>query len=405
MKLRNLLLAGLAIFAMSSCSNEVNDTPLQPQAKDALVQFNLSFPVSSASTRATEKGLTEEQEFTNLNFYIKYDNGTLQTEALTKSDFTQSGNSFKLNKLIEATAGNAQLYVVMSPENAGLSAAPTFAETKDAGYTASLDALASHLAKANEFVMTGSITKNIVAGQINDASIRVKRVAAKLVENTPSDAFTVTEESSSDNQALKIKIENYSFANLNPTSHIFEGSSIFTPEVYFQPFATNALFANYIPKAVNGKQDNSNITYCLENAETTPTKIIYQATALWGDATEGSTFYVYNDVAYRTFELLNEGYTAADLNHVPGLSPDAEAAAFAEYGILKYENGRCYYIKDIMTDNVSTILRNNVYKLNVVGVSKLGLPEVIPPPPGSKTCVNLEVVQEEWAVNVNDFNL
>lgn len=411
MKLKSLFLASLAAMAMVSCSND-ND-PINADGgngeKNALVQFSMSFP-AGAMTKATDVNLPAEQEFTNLNFYIKYKN-EVQVETFTKSNFTATGNTYTLDATIVAKAAEGvTYYVVMNPDNAGLptSTTPKFNEVIDGGYDKSMDALLDNIAESNKFVMTGSSTGNILANQINNVTVRVSRVAAKLQEQTPTTPFTVAGKSASDGATLKIRFDNYTYANLNTKANLFGNDPYTTNATYFQALANSPLFSAYHAKAIGAAPNN--ITYCMANAATTPTQVIYQATALWDGEIQGATFYVYKDIAYRTFDKLNTGYGPVDLSaHPISLSEASTAAQFAKYGIQKFVDGKCYYIQDIKTTaestTTSTIARNNVYQLTVTSVSSWGLPEVIPPTPAMQTLLTLQVVQDPWTVNVNNFPL
>ena len=54
MKLRNLFLAGIAAFAMASCSNEVEGIDNGDNGtKDAIMQFGISFANSSKNLQAS----------------------------------------------------------------------------------------------------------------------------------------------------------------------------------------------------------------------------------------------------------------------------------------------------------------------------------------------------------------
>ncbi len=410
MKLKSLFLVGLAAMAMASCSNE-ND-PIEngnETGKTAMVQLSMSFPATVA-TKATEDGDDTEQDFTTLDFYIKYADGTVAPYSYAKTAFTISNGTLVLNETITANAGDGvTYYVILNKANSGISATPTFSETIDGGYTDNMDPLLNNIAKSNGFVMTGSTTGNIVANKINDVTVNVSRVAAKLVENTSATAFTVTGKNASDGAALKMKFENYSFANLNKTANIWGNDPFTTNATYFQAIASTsadlyATWTEYVSKTIAGAES---ITYCMANAATTPTKIVYQATALWGDETVGKSFYVHDGIAYRSFDLLNAAYTSADLSAAPiNLSEASTIAQFAEYGIAKYAEGKCYYVADIKTgSSTSTIVRNNVYKLSVASVASWGLPEVVPPTPQEPTLLTLEVIQDEWTVNENAFAL
>ena len=76
MKVRNLLLAGLAAVAMTACSNENDETVDNGQVQgteNALIQLGISYPVT---TRATEEGLTSEQTFETAKVIV---NGDIHT--------------------------------------------------------------------------------------------------------------------------------------------------------------------------------------------------------------------------------------------------------------------------------------------------------------------------------------
>lgn len=75
MKVRNLLLASLAVAAMTACSNE-NDEFVnngnQTGEKNAIMEFGIAFP---SLTRATETGLSAEQDFQSATVIISYESG------------------------------------------------------------------------------------------------------------------------------------------------------------------------------------------------------------------------------------------------------------------------------------------------------------------------------------------
>lgn len=65
----------------------------------------------------------------------------------------------------------------------------------------------------------------------------------------------------------------------------------------------------------------------------------------------------------------------------------------------------CYYRQPIYTGAAgnNVIVRNNVYKLAINSVSKLGFPTIIPA--ADKTMMKLDLIIEEWTVNDNSFDL
>ena len=82
MKLRSLFLAGLAVMAMASCSNEddaiVNGG--ENAAKDAALQFSIGFPQTTRATTASgdksDEGLSCEQKVNTISFVLKYNDNT-----------------------------------------------------------------------------------------------------------------------------------------------------------------------------------------------------------------------------------------------------------------------------------------------------------------------------------------
>ena len=71
----------------------------------------------------------------------------------------------------------------------------------------------------------------------------------------------------------------------------------------------------------------------------------------------------------------------------------------------RYEDGKCYYTADIYTNTASnkTIVRNNVYKLNVSSITKLGEPTPTPTP--DPASLNIEVKVLPWTINLVDIIL
>lgn len=64
MKVRNLLLAGLAVAAMTACSNEndeIVDNGQVQGTENALIRLGISYPTVTRATGDTEDGLTTEQ--------------------------------------------------------------------------------------------------------------------------------------------------------------------------------------------------------------------------------------------------------------------------------------------------------------------------------------------------------
>jgi hypothetical protein len=120
---------------------------------------------------------------------------------------------------------------------------------------------------------------------------------------------------------------------------------------------------------------------------------IYKATATIND--EAKTFWVDRDnVLYQSINELKAVYT--DIETTTSI-----ADCWSKYGVRKYEEGVCYYKADILSNGKAEIVRNNVYKLKVTGIAKLGLPE--PKDEPKLATLKLSVEVEPWTIQTNNF--
>ena len=413
MKLRNLFLAGIAIVAMASCSNEVdginNDANNDNAEKSATVRFSIGFPSSTRAT--TDEGTSEEQSVEKITAVLVYSNGSpIQVLNFEKSELAQNGTNVTTDTK-EVYAGSGNVYVYINPINP-ITENNYSTITASAAYTSTLDGLIDNIAKDNNFLMSGQSTFTAVAGNSgNTATVTVSRVAAKINESSQTAAFTAT-----NNDQLKITLKNYTFTNLNKTSNVLAGT-IFKPETtdgYFQYFVRTGAelktFENLAKKEI-GKED-TNVTYCLENENSNATtQVLYEAQAILDENGKAVNLYVVTggDKAglYANFNKLNAAYggqlsTAAYGNLGDGSTYDE----FNSYGIKKYTNGICYYAGNITTNNLAKIVRNNIYKLTVTSIAGLGEPGIDIPETGDPiTMLNLDITIAPWTVNENSFDL
>ena len=126
MKLRSLFLAGLAVMAMASCSNEddaiVNGG--ENAAKDAALQFSIGFPQTTRATTASgdksDEGLSCEQKVNTISFVLKYNDNTptavydFDNNTEAAPGFTQEGLIIKTEK-VEVNSGIAKIFVFINP--------------------------------------------------------------------------------------------------------------------------------------------------------------------------------------------------------------------------------------------------------------------------------------------------
>ena len=111
MKVRNLLLAGLAVAAMTACSNE-NDEFVnngnQTGEKNAIMEFGIAFP---SLTRATENCLSPT--------VISYESGGKDVTIIPRIKFEESTPNVLYTKdKITVQPGNATVDVVLNPTSA-----------------------------------------------------------------------------------------------------------------------------------------------------------------------------------------------------------------------------------------------------------------------------------------------
>ena len=103
MKVRNLLLASLAVAAMTACSNENDETVDNGQVQgteNAVIRLGISYPTVTRAN--TEDGLTEEQIFRTAKVIV---NGDVHTYVYDDFEPSTSENALYLKKGIPVAAG------------------------------------------------------------------------------------------------------------------------------------------------------------------------------------------------------------------------------------------------------------------------------------------------------------
>ena len=415
MKVRNLLLAGLAVAAMTACSNEndeIVDNGQVQGTENALIRLGISYPTVTRATGDTEDGLTTEQLFKTAKVIV---NGDVHTYAY--DDFTPSTDpnekGLYLKDGIPVSEGTANVYVILNLE--GEPTAPYANMTASASYSTSLDGLTDYVAKDGEFLMSNAgglvATTNVEKGKEATVRVNVERAAAKLMEQSKKDAFTNITPGTYNGKKLNITLKNYSFVNLQKDTYVLANATPIASN-FFQAYdPTNATWGYKTKEIVGNIQEETptateNITYCLENKDAdNNTCVVYEAVATWDNAETPTTFYVAENVVYSDFESLANEY--GDILTKHHLTDKSTAADFRKAGILidMYEDGKCYYKADIYTNNANnkTIVRNNVYKLNVSSITKLGDPTPTPTPDAASLKIEVKVLP--WAINLVDIIL
>lgn len=443
MKLRSLFLASLAAMAMVSCSNEdqIVNNGGQPTGETATLEFSIAFP-SATDTRALSgtvenEGTSSEQKFNEVYLALQYQSGAPVVHKFGESDFSKPENGArKANKFIDAVAGAVKVYVFVNPSTA---LAGKLEEGTVLDYTSLLESntnyaidcltAANGIAQDNHFLMTGNKDFEIVANQPNEVSVAVDRVAAKLEEQTSTDAFTIARNTANNkyvdanNEVLevRVKIENYAYVNLNTTTYVVKQNAPYaaTESDIFQYFNTtlpNKAFTDYSAstKAITGvdAENIGDITYCNENSSTIPTSILYQGQIqikkVGADYIDAPTLYVNrkNNVIYLSFDEANKATNGALAT--AGLSEGSSFDEFAKYGFEKFVSGLCYYNAPIETANANpstVIYRNNWYKLYIKSLADLGLPVYNPSTTDYPTLFMLGITTNPWLVSTNGFEL
>lgn len=429
MKLKSLFLASLAALAMVSCSNENDpaiDGGVDNAEKNALLNLGFAFPKSAVTRAETEAGSEAEYEFENIAIIIDYQDPNKEAKREVKildraafSPATVAANSNNVviytKESIHVTKGTATIHailntnytesVLLNPMMQDLSA-----QTFMPGKYEALNALTINgPATDGKFMMTNTtegISATFIENKATDVTIPMNRVVAKLMETSETRVFKnvpLDYEPATTGlvEKLHIVLKKATYVNLAKKTSLFPSETAISTD-WFQgyPMTWNTLPAN------NGNFEYIDLTsdarthYCFENeSESTHTGIIYEAVATW-DEKAAQTFYIYGGKIYLDYAALKE--------KCPGC-PEKTATSkdFHEKDIRKYVDGKCYYYKDIQTTtetgSVPKIQRNNVYKISVSSVVKIGTPTIIFEDP--ETLMNVSIEVDPWTVNDNSLTL
>lgn len=440
MKIKNLLLASLAVAAMTACSNEEEfiDNGIQtPTGEQATMRVN--FTSITGNSRAVSEGgkdagSTEESAITTATIVLDYGgNKIIVKDNLTLGKTNAEKEIVASTPAFSVTAGTGvTIYAFVNPSaalNASINAARTAKDFKALQIGAQalpedgLDYLASSIAKEDNFLMSGSkgdIT--ITAGtDANKATINVDRVSAKLDEQTDSEEnFKISKSTytvKGKENWLVVKFVGHSYSNLVKDSYVLTNETSWRgAEPYLQVYKTGY------------KWITAGITYCLENkvggdwteaTKAKATNVHYQAQVYYATGTEenpalekAKTFYVKVNPIYENGNYVGDEKTIykswADMREdYAGLSKEeGDAEYLAANGIIKYENGLCYYEAAIQhAGQGCSIIRNNWYQLAVNTVKDLGWPTSTPPTPDSDTKLTITANIQPWTIQKNDIDL
>ena len=427
MKLRNLLLAGLAAAAITACSNgeEFVDNGIQaPTGELASMRINFSTPAVTRSSSVTpggaDEGSAEESAITTATIVLDY----AGSKRIIKNNLTLTGTADADKVLVastpkfEVTAGSGiTIYVFINPSEALNTAIESTADLNSLTIGNQALPLAGFLetgiAMENKFLMSGLKSGvTIIAGtDANEETIEVNRISAKLEETTGEEPFALeapTVGVKNNEETLAVAIIGHSYSNLVKNSYVLSQTATWKgADPYLQPYSSG-----------NYEWINSDVTYCLENkvggawntAKGTATNVQYKGQVYYvkgSETTKAGTFFVktsYTDngevkTIYKTWAAMK-----ADYNGLSDTEGDADYLKANE--IVKYVDGICYYEAPIQDVNEGcSIIRNNWYQLTVTKVDDLGWPGDVPPPPTSPTMLKVNAKIMPWTIHVNNIEL
>lgn len=428
MKVKNLLLAGLAVAAMTACSNDIesvdnNDLPLE---KNASMQLNFSFPKTSETRATGDKVPGSEFEYgvSTVTAILEYSGSN---KRLVVKDLTIQGEP-NADGVITATTGTFQvstgtiskIYAIVNNNDATVSAGTDLSNllVAEAPYSLplnSLDYLRETIAENSNFLMSGTSEEAVTinAGETKTGTISVDRVCAKLEEQTEKTTpYELTEPTvvSKDGKAISIRIIGHTYANLNANSYVFKNAngSWWSQNDIIQAYSAEKTEADYCWKEKES-------TYCLENITGADkdswdrgkaTHALYKGQVYLGDTKIEGKFYVKanfdGNILYPDWATLKADYTSS----LPATEDELTSTMMENLGIMQYNGGVCYYSAPIMTNGTTVdIVRNNWYQLSVGAIKDLGTPNPVPVDKTEKSYLSLTVNIMPWTIQANDFTL
>lgn len=427
MKTKNLLLAGLAVFAMTACNNDIesvdnNDLPLE---KNASMQLNFSFP---KTTRAVDAGSDFEYNASTVTAILEYsgtnkrlvvnglvmgtpDANTGIVSATTAEFPVAAGTISKISVIINKPEG---MEVTETSDLKKLAVTTTsYSLPEDGG----LDYLRSTIAKNDEFLMSGvtNTAVTINAGEHKSSTIQVDRVSAKIEEATDNTKpYPLTFNNavvSKDGSKISIKVIGHTYVNLVDNSYVFEDHSTDPLGGLIQGYTSVKGEGDYIWRGAETIYSLENITGVEANAwdDGKATTAIYKGQVYLGDTELTGHFYVKakyegnNAVRYlyKDWAELKAEYKAITIEE-----HEIDAEFLRKNAIQQYTGGVCYYRAPILTDGrKADIVRNNWYQLSVNSIKDLGTPNPAPEDKVEESFLTLNVEIMPWTIQGNSFDL
>lgn len=422
MKVRNLLLAGLAAVAMTACSNNdeiVNNDNTQFTGEKANMRINFAFSDGTNTRSVTSDGTDagDNIEWNAAKITVVLDYGSIENRiikpnlSLIKNPGENNGTAKYGTPEFEVAAGlNVKIYTFINPGDLVIDETTNLESlkvgTQKLPNDGSLAYIAGTVAKSDNFLMSGSTTETINPGTTNRVSINVNRVAAKLDEKTDlSKDFELLDPNLVSNvNKISIKLLGYSFSNLPDNSYVL-------PNVMC---GVDKYLQSYIPQGgtatdASYRWTTEQITYCLENfGNANPTRVHYKGQVYLDGKKANETFYIkatYNNdkkvlTLYKNWEALATAYEGLDN------TKKDDDVYLKSIDVMKYNAGLCYYEAPIEDANEgNAVIRNNWYKLTVKSIKDLGTPTPSLPGPDQPSKLIIDTSIEPWTVHVNDYEL
>lgn len=443
MKVKNLLLAGLAVAAMTACSNDIDeivDNGVQtPTGEQATMRINFAVPAIGDTRAVSDGGKNEgkpgESAITTATIVLDYG----ANKIIVKDNLSLTGSADATSKVIaastpafEVTAGSGiTIYAFVNPSDdlrKNINAAKSAADFQALHIGAQslpkdgLDYLVSSIAKDDNFLMSGSIGNvKIDAGSTeNTATVTVNRVSAKLDEQTSAEtAFKFSRPTvivKGGQEWLAVKFIGHSYSNLLKDSYVLPDDNSWIGEnPYLQAYKSGY------------KWITSPITYCLENkvggnwdtAKETATNVHYKAQVYYASGDEknptyikAETFFVKTSTSYddeknpTEIQTIYKNWADMKADFSGLIDTEGDAEYLKNNDIVKFENGECYYEAPIQHITAGcSIIRNNWYKLTVTTVKDLGWSTDVPPTPKLDTKLTVKADIEPWSININNIEL
>lgn len=426
MKVRNLLLASVAVVAMTACGNEdefIDKGNPDVTNEQATMQLFFSFDEKGTTRGATDGGTSAGGELeygaSTITAVLDYGGGKpfviMKDLTLVKPE-GENKIAVASTQPFPVTAGTGvKLYAFINPGNLTITQdtdLDQLAVGSHAAFTAatgtSLAYLDKDVAKNSEFLMAGTKEDiKIEAGNSNnEVKINVSRVAAKLEEKTPETLFPLLESGltlTGGIQKIGVKILKHSYSNLATNSYVLPKTSTFTD-----------FLQTYVPKGgaatdATYRWSGDAITYCLETPnEANSTRVHYKAQVCFDDVPATETFYIRAIPqvdgtkvlqVYKNWDALKAVYPK--LNDTKKDDTDY----LKSQSIKKYDGGICYYESPIYTGNSTIISRNNWYQLEVKSVKKLGSPIPAQEPDEAETRLIIRAQIQPWKIQINNIDL